>query len=639
MLRIYISVSTLLLWVAAPLCGQDTWRAVETRGGEASATLYPAAGSTLYARLGPLWRSDDHGETWRWLADGGPSWYSTLKTHPIDPNILALGTVEGTADEPVFRLMISLDGGETWAPRDSPEGHANVLGFGHDGAIYVSWRGMSRSFDLGETWEPIELPVALSTTDTPEILANPRSTSIYVRRSGRGFYSADGGRSFDEVRGVFFDGPLRVYVSPSAPRTIAYGIFSRLRLSRDAGITFTELELSAALSDVVFHPDLPGHVYVMTGNGVDRFFYASYNGGETWNRVAERGFSQDSEIWLDACDPKTLYLRDHPRTSLFRSSDSGRTWHALPAQQRGWIEEIHPVPDSCELLVRTRTGYYRVAESGTRWRRVGRGFSSSYSYEYSFDPDGERIYSHSHRGIDLSTDEGRSWTRMDNELQGWLVYRMAVGKDGLQLASTGFSVLRRWDHGNSFETLYESWGRSDFALDPFDDSRVLIFTAYQTSVAPFEPTWTLSTDSGTTRGETILIEHEGEMIAPSHMRFDPHRRGVIYGILGNGGLFFRSEDGGKTFEVLGGGLGYRSWEQVVEFDVAADGTLYIWRRWGLGRAISRSEDGGRTWGSCRKYAGSRISRSMLTIPRSSTRPAALGESVSTLGYGEVSMEA
>jgi hypothetical protein len=65
-----------------------------------------------------LWRSDDHGRTWRVLPRDGEAQTAigSIAIDPIDPNIIYLAGLK-QHNQPVAGIEVSLDGGQTWALR------------------------------------------------------------------------------------------------------------------------------------------------------------------------------------------------------------------------------------------------------------------------------------------------------------------------------------------------------------------------------------------------------------------------------------------------------------------------------------------------------------------------------------------
>ena len=127
-----------------------------------------------------LFKTTDAGISWETLQY--PEIVSALAIFPNDPNIVFAGTGKG--------IFVSSDGAKTWTVLGSYQGLlVFALAFDDEGILYasVSNIGLSRSSDLGKTWQNIKSPDLTVTS----IAADSQNKIIYVAG-----YSPDG---FQEV--------------------------------------------------------------------------------------------------------------------------------------------------------------------------------------------------------------------------------------------------------------------------------------------------------------------------------------------------------------------------------------------------------------------------------------------------------
>ena len=134
-----------------------------------------------------LFKTVDAGKTWETLQY--PEYISALAISPHDPQIVFVGTGKG-----IFR---SDDGAKTWTQLDEYKGITILaMAFDENDVLYSSnsYTGLSRSSDLGKTWETIKRPDLTITS----ITVDSQNKIIYVAG-----YSPDG---FQEVYRSLDDG-------------------------------------------------------------------------------------------------------------------------------------------------------------------------------------------------------------------------------------------------------------------------------------------------------------------------------------------------------------------------------------------------------------------------------------------------
>jgi len=98
-----------------------------------------------------LFKTVDAGKTWETLQY--PEYISTLAISPHDAQIVFVGAGKG--------IFQSSDGAKSWIPLNEYKGTLVLaLTFDEDGTLYASTStfGLSRSSDLGKTWEKINAP-------------------------------------------------------------------------------------------------------------------------------------------------------------------------------------------------------------------------------------------------------------------------------------------------------------------------------------------------------------------------------------------------------------------------------------------------------------------------------------------------
>lgn len=123
-----------------------------------------------------LFKTVDAGQTWEKL--DYPEYITALAIGPDNPDAVVAGTGNG--------IYQSTDGGSSWSQLNQYRGiRVHALAFDADGTLYASTDifGLSRSPDLGQTWESIERPELTVTS----IAVDSENEVIYA-----GGFSMDG---------------------------------------------------------------------------------------------------------------------------------------------------------------------------------------------------------------------------------------------------------------------------------------------------------------------------------------------------------------------------------------------------------------------------------------------------------------
>jgi photosystem II stability/assembly factor-like uncharacterized protein len=343
------------------------WRLVGPyRGGRAEAAAgIPGEPSTYYfgAVAGGVWKTTDGGVTWIPIFDRqANSSIGAIAIAPSDPNIIYVGTGEQCLRNDITRgdgVYKSTDAGKSWTHiglRDSQH-IATILVDAHDpNNVYVAAvghafgpneeRGVFHSTDGGVNWNKI-LYVDNKTGAT-DLVADPRNPQIMfaamyeVRRTaysmisggpGSGLYkSTDGGMNWRRLEGHGLPG----------------GILGRIGIA-----------ISGANSN---------RVYAII-EAKENAIYSSDDGGENWKMVNNeplwvRPWYQN-HIFADPQNVDTLYSLD---VGLFRSTDGGRTFEALPGVPHSDNHDLWIDPTNPKRMIEADDGGATITvDGGTTW--------------------------------------------------------------------------------------------------------------------------------------------------------------------------------------------------------------------------------------------------------------------------------
>lgn len=201
---------------------------------------------------------------------------------------------------------------------------------GNAGLLAATNAGLFRSYDLNKGWERVPYGQGL---DSRTLCVLSDAKTIYVGTSNSGvLVSVDGGKTWDQVRGIPAEAPVNVIErDPKRHENIYVGTTQTLYVSHDDGQHWLRrgggLPLGSFTS-VLVNPDNPDEVFV--GNAYER-------GGRVFSEAEGGG--------------------------VFRSTDAGMTWQRLDPplpSRRVWSLAFDPRDDS-KIFVGTHSAGVFVA--------------------------------------------------------------------------------------------------------------------------------------------------------------------------------------------------------------------------------------------------------------------------------------
>nr|NIP79416.1 glycosyl hydrolase [Gemmatimonadota bacterium]NIQ52269.1 glycosyl hydrolase [Gemmatimonadota bacterium]NIX44333.1 glycosyl hydrolase [Gemmatimonadota bacterium]NIY08549.1 glycosyl hydrolase [Gemmatimonadota bacterium] len=440
---------------------------------DASSAYSPAVSIT-----GGVYRSDDGGESWYQAHDVSAIpdyYYNEVWIDPNDPDrvylagtFLALTEDGGKHFENVDLGRVHVDHHALWIdPADTDH-----MILGNDGGVYVSW-------DRGEAWEHIPMPVGqfyevgVDSTKIPYHVCGgtqdngtwcgPSRTRERAGITTHDWYSVYGGDGF--VSAVSVDSPRILYaesqygnigrrdtqtwetvplqphsedagwlsgypfrwdwntpfvLSAHDPRTLYLGGNHLFRL-RDRGRRWEVLGPDMTRGNRYDpEPDSAHTSYrslhsiaeswldadrLWTGSN-DGLIWTSADRGETWTRVNDNIPAVDvqhcfvAEIEASHHEPERAYVvhdchrRDDYRPYVFRTDDAGRSWTDitgdLPDDAGSWVvRESWVSPDV--LFVGNERGVYVTIDGGRHWTRLENGLPTVGVRDMNFAYEAEEL--------------------------------------------------------------------------------------------------------------------------------------------------------------------------------------------------------------------------------------------------------
>ena len=392
------------------------------------------------ARTRGLYRSDDGGDSWRWLNPGNPQsccgqYYSTIAVHPTNSDRFVIGGLN---------LLASDDGGMTYHDVTPPHVDQHDAAFDAAGRLVVaSDGGVHRTSDFGSTWVNLNNKLgtiqfypglALHPTEPEVVMGGTQDNGTNLRLDDAGTWNAisggDGGWSL-----IHPDNPQILFVEFQGP--------GNLFRSTDGGRSFSEVSTGIDQNDrtafqapVLFDPSDPGHLFYATQR-----LYESRDGGTTWVAISaplvEAPWAIRS-LAVAHSDPMVLYAATN-EGGVHVSEDGGRTFRRVLSDLGGWPRimrqiAVDPRDAATAWVADLRFGggrVWRTTDRGTSWVSLGGDLPDVpvASVAVLSEDSGRRLFAATDAGVYTSADDGASWRLYGNGLANAPVMDVVVDAD------------------------------------------------------------------------------------------------------------------------------------------------------------------------------------------------------------------
>ena len=321
---------------------------------------------------GGVWKSTNSGRTWMPVFDANNvASIGAIGVSPSDSNIIYVGT--GEADM-----------------RDS-------IQFGD---------GMYRSNDGGKTWKHVGLE---DTKQIGRIIVDPKNSNlVYVAVLGNAY-----GPNAD--RGVF--------------RTHDGGVTWEKVLFKNNDVGAIDLNFDPTNSQTIYaalwNVRRPPWFIYAPANGPGGGIFKSTNGGATWKQIDE-GIPLDGRgrigISVSPTNRNRIYAAvDAKDGGIFRSDNAGLTWTRLSNDKRLWdrgwyFEKITADPKDADTVYVMNTSMYKSTDAGKTWTAIkGAPGGDDYHQLWINPNDTKRMIMASDQGSIVSVDGAQSWSSWYNQ--------------------------------------------------------------------------------------------------------------------------------------------------------------------------------------------------------------------------------
>lgn len=401
------------------------------------------------ARGGGVATSTDLGETFSFALEGES--VRALRLAPSDPRIVVAGSLTG--------VFASDDGGATWR-RITPLGHdelRNVESVAIDPrdprTIYVgTWHLPWKTTDGGITWRSIPRGM-IDDSDVFTLTLDRRNPDRVHATACSGIYgSPDGAGRWSRVRGMPFGSRrARAFAQDlERPRTFYAGTTEGLWLSTDDTASFRPV----TSLDVVVNAlaTLPGGAVLAgtDGAGVLR----SEDHGRTWVPSNE-GFSERfiSRIVFDPASSRVLggVWGDRIHGGVFSAPEARGDWTRLGAGLKG-REVLSLAVAGARIFAGTDRGLFALDGEESVWFPIPLGVAAGAAQPRINDLSSARgrvVLAATSTGLFRSEDGGRGWSS-DVDSRGEVTAVVLAEEGETSAAATGHGIEISSDEGRTW---------------------------------------------------------------------------------------------------------------------------------------------------------------------------------------------
>ncbi len=478
--------------------------------------------------------------------------------------------------------------------------------------------GIWKTTDYGQSWEPVfdyETAIAMGSLaidfNNPDVLlaaTGEMSSNIDAYLGDGIFRSTDGGITWEQVGLVTVGAFSKIWIHPQNSNLVIAGATKNgagVYRSTDGGMTW-EKTFDGIVSDVSMNPSDPNQWFIgVTGKGV----YYSGDGGQTWfprnSGFPISGIGRVS-VQQAPSDPNILYalMEVQGIGMIYKSTDQGGSWENVYAgsqaffRGQGWYDQYIVVhPTNPDIVLAGGIDIWRTTDGGQTWVNVTNGYGGGPLYggdpvhvdqhHAAFAPSNPNvIYAVNDGGAYLSTDAGRTWKNINNNLTITQFYAMDVDQSAENKTYGGTQdngTLGNYQQEDRWNRV--AGGDGFYVVVDYENPHIIY------GEFPRGQLWKRNLQTGEFKRITDGIPSDDPGLWSAPIAIDPEDPMILYH--GRTKLYINSFGGEEPWEVISAGF------PSLDGSISAIGIspvdpeiLYI----GTSRGeVYRSTDGGETW--------------------------------------------
>ena len=297
------------------------------------------------------------------------------------------------------------------------------------------------------------------------IALHPTNANIlYVATNDAVYKSRDGGGTWEKFPSFSARRVTTIAIDPMLPATIYAGTMGdAVYKSPDGGQHWLPHNVGlkehvSFVNQFVFHPALSEKIYTATTVGA----YYTKDAGREWEERMN-GMKEVHIVTAIAINPKDpTILYGGTTGGMYRSEDAAMSWKKintglipeseLMASMALGVNAIEVDPTNPDILYAgTTKGFFRTANRGEQWERLGRSLPDPFVSSVLIHPtDTATVYIGGPGGVWKSMDSGTQWQAMNQGLATLNVRTLAMAPKNprtLYAGTNGSGLYRSTDAG------------------------------------------------------------------------------------------------------------------------------------------------------------------------------------------------